>query len=218
LLGWLLIADGCRLCEVLRFMIHKGKHVYHPGPPRRHGRHDFFGFGDEIRAALVRRLPQRPVWALDVGTGFGRNAVFLARHLPRGSHVWSVDPSADSLKMGEEAVLNAGLASQVSLLPGTAERLPFADGEFHLAMGVMLFHHLVSVPPALREMSRVTRPGGKLLVVDWGPTAHLLPFAIEHRAEDFFTAHAVDNMLREIGLRPVGEQHQMWYVIHAVKE
>jgi len=129
-----------------------------------------------------------------------------------------VDPSADSLKLGEEAVLKAGLASQVSLLPGTAERLPFADCEFHLAMGVMLFHHLVEVSPALRDMARVTRPGGRLLVVDWGPTAHLLPFAIEHRAEDFLTAHAIDNLLREIGLQPEVEQHQMWYVIEAVKE
>ena len=199
-------------------MIHKGKHVQHPGHGRRRGRHDFFGYGDAIRAALERRLPRRPVWALDVGTGFGRNAVFLAHHLPPGSHVWSVDPSEDSLKMGEEAVQKAGLASQVSLLPGTAERLPFADGEFRLTMGVMIFHHLVEVPPALREMARVTRPSGKLLLVDWGPTAHLLPFAIEHRPEDFFTAHAVDEMLRDVGLQPSVEQHPMWYVVEAVKE
>jgi ubiquinone/menaquinone biosynthesis C-methylase UbiE len=199
-------------------MIHKGKHIHHPSHSGRRGQHDFFGHGDKIRAALIQRLPQRPIWALDVGTGFGRNAVFLARHLPPGSHIWSVDPSADSLKMGEEAVLEVGLASQVSLLPGTAERLPFADEEFHLAMGVMLFHHLVDVLLALKEMARVTRPGGKLLVVDWGPTAHLLPFGIEHRPEDFFTPHAVDRMLRKIGLQPMVEQHQMWYVIEAVKE
>ncbi len=199
-------------------MIHKGKHVQHPGGGRRRGRHDFFGYGDAIRGAMERRLPRRPVWALDVGTGFGRNAVFLAHHLPPGSHVWSVDPSEDSLKMGEEAVQKAGLASQVSLLPGTAERLPFADGEFHLTMGVMIFHHLVEVPPALREMARVTRSGGKLLLVDWGPTAHLLPFGIEHRPEDFFTAHAVDEMLRDVGLQPMVEQHPMWYVVEAVKE
>ena len=199
-------------------MIHKGKHVKIHGHGRRHRRHDFFGFGDSIRAALDRRLPRRPVWALDVGTGFGRNAVFLAHHLPPGSHVWSVDPSEDSLKMGEEAVQKAGLAPQVSLLPGAAECLPFADCEFHLAMGVMLFHHLVEVPPALREMARVTRPGGKLLLVDWGPTAHLLPFAIEHRPEDFFTAHAVERMLLDIGLHPVAEQHPMWYVVEAIIE
>ncbi len=199
-------------------MIRKGEHLQDSGQGRRRGQHDFFGYGDAIRASLIRHLPRRTVRALDVGTGFGRNAVFLAHHLPQGSHVWSVDPSADSLKMGEEAVLKAGLASQVSLLPGTAERLPFADDDFHLAMGVMLFHHLVEVPPALREMARVTRPGGKLLVVDWGPTAHLLPFAIEHRAEDFFTGHAVGDMVREIGLQPVVEQHPMWFVVEAVKE
>lgn len=199
-------------------MLHKGKAISHPGQSPQRAGHDFFGHGDEIRAALDRRLPRRPVRALDVGTGFGRNAVFLARHLPRGSHVWSVDPSEDSLKRGEEAVQKAGLAAQVSLLPGAVERLPFADREFHLAVGVMLFHHLVEVPPALREMARVTQPGGKLLLVDWGPTAHLLPFAIEHRVEDFFTAHAVEKMLREVGLQPVMEQHPMWYVVEAAVE
>jgi ubiquinone/menaquinone biosynthesis C-methylase UbiE len=114
--------------------------------------------------------------------------------------------------------MKAGMASQVSLVPGAAERLPFADREFHLTMGVMIFHHLVDIPPALREMARVTRPGGKLLLVDWGPTAHLLPFGIEHRSEDFFTAHAVDQMLRDVGLQPVVEQHPMWYVVEAVME
>jgi ubiquinone/menaquinone biosynthesis C-methylase UbiE len=199
-------------------MLHRGKPISRPGPSRQGPGHDFFGHGDEIRAALDRRLPRKPVRALDVGTGFGRNAVFLARHLSVGSHVWSVDPSEDSLKRGEEAVQKAGLASQVSLVPGAVEHLPFADREFSLTVGVMLFHHLVAVPPALREMTRVTRPGGKLLTVDWAPTAHLFPFAIEHRAEDFFTAHAVEKMFRDAGLQPVVEQHPVWFVVEAAVE
>ncbi|MFH1007523.1 MAG: methyltransferase domain-containing protein [Candidatus Latescibacterota bacterium] len=198
-------------------MIHKGGHVQ-DGHGRRGGGHDFFGYGEDIRAALNRRLPQQRVRALDVGTGFGRNALFLAHHLSRGSRIWSVDPSEDSLRRGAEAIRKARLESVVSLLFGVAHRLPFADGEFHLTMGVMILHHLVNVPSALREMARVTRSGGKLLLVDWGPTAHLLPFAIEHRAEDFFTPHAIETMLREIGFHPTVEQHPMWYVIETVKE
>jgi len=198
-------------------MIHKGAHV-RDGHRGGGGRRDFFGHGEDIRAALNRRLPHQPVQALDVGTGFGRNALFLARHLSRGSHVWSVDPSGDSLKQGAEAVQEARLESVVSLLPGVADHLPFKAQAFHLSMGVMIFHHLVEVLPALREMARVTRSGGKILLVDWGPTAHLLPFAIEHRAEDFFTPHAIETMLHEIGLHPTVEQHPMWYVIEAVKK
>lgn len=194
-------------------MLFKGQCVHRSHQSAR--RHDFFGYGDVIRAALERRLPHRKVRALDVGTGFGRNAVFLAHRLARGSHVWSVDPSGDSLKLAKEAAETAGLAAHVSLVPGMAERLPFADRQFHLTMGVMVFHHLVEVPPALREMARVTRAGGKLLLVDWGPTAHLLPFAIQHRPEDFFAAHVVERMLRDVGLGPVVEQHPMWYVIEA---
>jgi ubiquinone/menaquinone biosynthesis C-methylase UbiE len=202
-------------------MQHKGKHVDHPGHGRQDkpgGGHDFFGHGDAIREALDRRLPKKAIHALDVGTGFGRNAVFLARHLPKGSHVWSVDPSQGSLERGKEAVRAAGLASLVSLIPGAAEHLPFVDNVFHVTMGAMIFHHLVSLPPALREMARVTRLGGKLLLVDWAPTAHLLPFAIEHRAEDFFTARAVVGMLTDLGLEAVSDQHPVWYVVEAVKK
>ena len=185
------------------------------GHQTRKSAHDFFGHGEAIRNSLIRRLPKRTVQALDVGTGFGRNALFLAHHLSPESHVWSVDPSTASLAQGIEAVRAAGLLSSVSLGPGAAERLPFADGYFHLAMAVMLFHHLVAVPPALREMARVTRRGGKLLFVDWAPTAHLLPFAVLHRPEDFFTPHAIEQMLRDLGLAPKVEHHPMWYLVEA---
>ena len=168
-----------------------------------------------------RRTPDPlygPIRALDVGTGFGRNAVFLAHHLAKGSHVWSVDPSGESLERGEAAVKAAGLMPLVTLVPGVAEHLPFADNVFHVTMAAMIFHHLVSLPPALREMARVTRLGGKLLLVDWAPTAHLLPFAIEHRADDFFTARAVVSMLNGLGLEVVSDQHPEWYVVEAVKK
>jgi ubiquinone/menaquinone biosynthesis C-methylase UbiE len=187
------------------------------GGSRQQGGHDFFGYGPEIRAALERRLPKAPIRALDVGTGFGRNALFLAHHLAAGSHVWSVDPSEESLKRGAAAVQEAGLVATVTLGPGSAERLPFRDDEFDLTMGVMLFHHLVDVPAALREMGRVTKRDGKFLVVDWGPTAHLLPFAVEHRVEDFFTPRAVEVMLQEAGFLATVEQHPMWYVVEGSK-
>jgi len=195
----------------------KGKQFQRDGQAPSGPGHDFFGHGDDIREALRLRLPAPPVRALDVGTGFGRNAVFLARHLAEGSHVWSVDPSAESLKQGDAAVREAGLTASVTLGPGSAERLPFRDDEFDLTVGVMLFHHLVEVPPALQEMGRVTKPDGKLLIVDWGPTAHLLPFAIEHRADDFYTSRAVEKMLMEAGFGSTVEQHPVWYVVEAVK-
>ena len=198
-------------------MHQKGKPLAPPKSGSGGGKHDFFGHGKEIRAALEKQLPTRPVRALDIGTGFGRNAVFLAHHLAPGSHVWSVDPSEESLKLGATAVQEAGLTASVTLGPGSVERLPFRDDEFDLTMGVMLLHHLVDVPLALREMGRVTKPDGKLLIVDWGPTAHLLPFAIEHRTEDFYTPRAAEKMLLQAGFGATVEQHPMWYVIEAVK-
>ncbi len=196
-------------------MWHKGKPVERKHGS--HGKHDFFGHGDDIRGALLKLLPKTAVRALDVGTGFGRNAVFLAHHLAAGSHVWSIDPSEESLKQGQEALQEAGLSTSVTVGPGSAERLPFRDDEFDLTVGVMLFHHLVDVPIALAEMGRVTKPEGKLLIVDWGPTAHLLPFAIEHRVEDFFTPRAIEKMLLQAGFGSTVEQHPMWFLVEALK-
>ncbi len=179
---------------------------------------DFFGHGEEIRAALIRRLPRRPVRALDVGTGIGRSAIFLGRYLPPGSRVWSIDSAEDSLRRGEEAIRRAEPAVPLRLLAGAAESLPFRDGAFDLATGVMLFHHLADLRPALSEMGRVVRADGRLLLLDWGPTAHLLPFAVEHRPEDFFTPRAVERILLEAGLHAEVEHHPNWYLIEAVKD
>jgi ubiquinone/menaquinone biosynthesis C-methylase UbiE len=198
-------------------MYHKGKVVKRQGPESGRAPTDFFGHGQEIRATLTQRLPRRAVQALDVGTGFGRNAVFLAQRLSGKSHICSVDPSQESLKRGAATLEENDLSSRVCLVCGWAERLPFEDGVFQLIMGVMLFHHLVAIPPVLRELARVMTPNGSLLLVDWAPTAHLLPFAVEHRAEDFFTPHAVERMLIEAGFLPAVEHHPLWYFIEAQK-
>ena len=198
-------------------MYHKGKVVRRRGPESGRAPTDFFGHGEEIRATLAKHLPRRQVRALDVGSGFGRNAVFLAQHLSRRSHVFSLDPSQESLKRSADALAEADLSSRASLVGGWAERLPFGPEVFKLTTAVMLFHHLVAVPPVLRELARVMTPDGSFLAVDWAPTAHLLPFAVEHRAEDFLTPHAVERMLLEAGFLPSVEHHPLWYVIEAQK-
>jgi SAM-dependent methyltransferase len=112
---------------------------------------------------LAARLPRRPWDLLDVGAGSGW---LSARLLAGGHRVVAVDLdldpddgllAADRL-MGEGAVLPRAEAEM--------ERLPLGDGLFDCALAAASLHHARDPVAALREMSRVVRPGGVVLVLD----------------------------------------------------
>jgi SAM-dependent methyltransferase len=91
---------------------------------------------------------------LDAGCGSGRNMVDLAR---RGD-VCGVEPASASL--------DAALARRVGeVRPGSLEEpLPFADGAFDLAVALDVLEHVGDDAFALRELARVVRPGGRLVL------------------------------------------------------
>jgi len=58
----------------------------------------------------------------------------------------------------------AGLRFPATLIQGDAQNLPFADDSFDVVVSCETIEHLPDVKSAVREMHRVTRPGGKLLL------------------------------------------------------
>ena len=114
------------------------------------------------RTAYVAALCP-PGRVLDVGCGTGALAARLA---DRGYRVVGVDPSEGMLEVmrsrrpGLEAVAASGTA------------LPFGDDEFDLVLTVAALHH-VAEPQAVRqtlgEMTRVSRPAGRILIWDHNP-------------------------------------------------
>lgn len=103
---------------------------------------------------------------LDVATGTGDMAIMLSRYLA-GARVTGIDISRGMLEIGEQKVRRLGLESRVSLQSGDSEALQFADGSFDaitVAFGVRNFENLEK---GLREMLRVLRPGGRLVVLEF---------------------------------------------------
>jgi ubiquinone/menaquinone biosynthesis C-methylase UbiE len=96
--------------------------------------------------------------ALDSGCGAGALAFALA---PLVESVVGVDLSADLVAAGRKLA-----PSNCELILGDATALPFAYGSFDIAGCMRVLHHAHRPELIVSELARVTRPGGRILVVD----------------------------------------------------
>jgi ubiquinone/menaquinone biosynthesis C-methylase UbiE len=101
---------------------------------------------------------------LDLGSGMGVMARELAR---RGLPVESVDVSAEDQEVAASLTEGTGVESRVRFTPADGAALPFPDGNFASAISFNVLHHLADGASVLREIVRVVRPGGVLLLADF---------------------------------------------------
>jgi len=124
------------------------------------------GIDQSWRRRTVRSLAlAEGARVLDLATGTGDLALLIARATPN-SRVVGLDPSGKMLDIAREKVAAAGLDERVELVTGDAEELPFADATFD---GVSIAFGIRNVPDrarALAEMARVTKPGGRVAVLE----------------------------------------------------
>lgn len=109
----------------------------------------------DVRAFL---LPAGGERALDVGTGTGALALALAALV---AEVVGVDAEPVLLDRARERA-----PENATFVEGDATALPFAAGAFDLAAMQKVLHHVRRPELALAELARVTRPQGRLLVID----------------------------------------------------
>jgi ubiquinone/menaquinone biosynthesis C-methylase UbiE len=99
---------------------------------------------------------------VDVGCGPGR---FLREAAERGAEAVGVDPSPRMRRMAARFT-PARLRPKVTVLDGSAERLPLEDESATVAWAVASVHHWEDVDAGLAELRRVLAPGGRLLLVE----------------------------------------------------
>jgi len=108
--------------------------------------------------AFAAVLPgRRPLVGLDVGSGTGRFTPALAEAF---GPVTGIEPS---VRMREIAETQAGHPG-VRYLAGAAEELPAPDASADYALMFLSWHHVGDKARAVRELGRVVRPGGRLLL------------------------------------------------------
>src|SRR5690606_33972620 len=94
---------------------------------------------------------------LDTGTGTGDFIEVLKEVFPKAK-ITGIDPNTESL---QEAAIKY---PELTLAEMNAEKLEFTDNSFDLASISMALHHLPDIQKALKEMQRVVKPRGWIIV------------------------------------------------------
>lgn len=119
---------------------------------------------------------------LDAGCGNGFFFEVARPQLPGAAELVGLDLSNEMLAKARR--------HHGRLVRGDAARLPFADGVFDTVLARSLLHHLPDPELGAREMARVLRPGGELVVLDTHKTVlSTIPRALANRGEHFDEDH-----------------------------
>lgn len=183
-------------------------------------------FGPTLHPGRLVALEQMGIQpgdrVLEVGVGTGINASLY----PRNCHVTGIDLSTSMLEKARERVAREGV-SNVRLIEMDAARLTFPDDAFDIVYAP----YLVSVVPdpvqVVREMRRVCRPGGKIIVLNHFRSANPILSRIE-RAISPLTVHIgfksdldLPGFLAQADLQPISIQKvnvpRIWSLVTCVK-
>jgi ArsR family transcriptional regulator len=118
---------------------------------------------DALRARAIARLVDPGLTVADVGTGTGILASELAR---LGIRVIAIDNSSRMLDAAHAKIAGEGLTG-IDLRHGEASELPLDAASVDAALAHMVLHYLPSPGEAIREMARVVKPGGSVVIVDF---------------------------------------------------
>lgn len=119
------------------------------------------------RRFLVSQMALRPGnLVLDVCTGTAGVAMEIADH--HNGRIVGLDVSHLMLEAGLRAVEKKSLDGRVQLVQGRAEHLPFPDETFDTVVFTYLLRYVQDPDATIRELSRVLKPGGELLSLEFG--------------------------------------------------
>ncbi len=118
--------------------------------------------GPDLGWMVDAAAPRRNDRAIDLGAGAGHATLALAPHV---ASVVGVDPTPEMLAVAARLAAERGIVN-VAWTEARADALPFPDAAFDIAISRFSIHHWPDPVGSLREVARVLRPGGRVVLVD----------------------------------------------------
>ncbi|MCF6325053.1 MAG: methyltransferase domain-containing protein [Gammaproteobacteria bacterium] len=110
----------------------------------------------------LKRVELHPgEYLLDIGCGTGALLAAVEQRYPE-TVLAGIDPTSEMLDVAGER-----LSNRVQLQQGWASTLPFADDTFDLIVSCNMFHYIREPMVALKEMKRILKPTGRVVITDW---------------------------------------------------
>ncbi|MCP4950496.1 bifunctional demethylmenaquinone methyltransferase/2-methoxy-6-polyprenyl-1,4-benzoquinol methylase UbiE [Arenicellales bacterium nBUS_48] len=160
--------------------------------------------------ALARSGVREGHRVLDVAAGSGDMTMRFARQVGPSGQVVMTDINASMLACGRSRLLNEGLGVNVQMLLADAESLPFSGGQFDCVSIAFGLRNVTRIPKALASMSRLLKPGGRLVILEFStPTSTLLS-----RAYDLFSFSVIPSM----GKMVTGDEQSYQYLVESIRK
>lgn len=157
--------------------------------------------------AFAAVLPgRRPLVGVDVGSGTGRFTPALATAF---GPVTGVEPAARMREIAEAGARH----EDVRYLAGSAEKMPLPDDSADYALLFLSWHHVPDKPRAARELARVVRPGGRLLLRANFRDHHPRPWWLAHFPGGYEVDAALFQPLHEV-IATFTQAPEGWRVAH----
>ena len=117
---------------------------------------------------------------LDIAGGTGDLTMKFSDLVGGNGRVVLADINASMLEVGRDRLLDRGYAGNIEYVQADAEHLPFPDNTFNVVSIAFGLRNVTDKDQALRDMTRVLKPGGKVMVLEFSkPTNPLLSKAYD---------------------------------------
>lgn len=146
---------------------------------------------------------------LDLAGGTGDIAALMAKEVGASGEVVLADINNSMLEVGRAKLRDRGIVNNVSFVQANAEVLPFPDNEFDLVTIGFGLRNVTDKDQALREMYRVLRPGGRLLVLEFSKPV----FPLLSKAYDFYSF----NIIPQIGEWVANDRDSYEYLTESIR-
>lgn len=125
-------------------------------------------FGEYKKRAFIFTELKPGESLLDAGCGAGDDLLAVATSFPNAGALYGIDLDDSTLQTARERAAAAGV--QIDFQVGDLASMPYADDAMDVVRSDRVFQHLERPAAVLKEMIRVTKPGGRVIGidVDWG--------------------------------------------------